>query len=96
MVVHDLDVKSVALMPPETDPPLIVDPNAKGSGTIALQRFKTVAGRPLQILQRACAVQIHQFAARDALDGPESVHSLIGKKPRRVSTPERPDHLQSG
>jgi hypothetical protein len=36
VVIHDLNVKGVAILPPEADPPLLVDPNAVLSLTITL------------------------------------------------------------
>jgi hypothetical protein len=45
MVIRDFHVKSVALTPFKTNPPLIVDPNTVLSFPIPSESFQTVTGR---------------------------------------------------
>jgi hypothetical protein len=40
VIIDDLDVKCVAVTPPETDPPLLADPDAVLALSITLQRLK--------------------------------------------------------
>lgn len=68
MVVHDLDGPSLAISPGEADTPLIIDANAHLTGAIALQLFKTVAGRRPQIIEGLRGVKHLQLSARPPLD----------------------------
>jgi hypothetical protein len=42
VIIDDLDVKNVTFTPPETDPPLLVDPYAVLALSIALQSLELV------------------------------------------------------
>jgi hypothetical protein len=44
MVIDDLDVQGVTVTPPETDPPLLVDPDAVLALSIALQSLELIRG----------------------------------------------------
>ena len=44
VVVHDLDLVDIPLAPLEADSPLVVDPYAVLTGTVALESFQPVAG----------------------------------------------------
>jgi len=52
----------VAVPPPKTDAPLVIDPNAPLADTIAGELLQAVARRGLQILERGGRVQDPQFA----------------------------------
>ena len=43
MIVGDLDIICAALLPAETYPPLIVDPNAVLCGAITLELFEMIS-----------------------------------------------------
>ena len=43
LMINNLDLKRVAVSPPKTDPPLIVDSNAVVAGAIALELLQAVA-----------------------------------------------------
>ena len=45
MVVDDFDLMRVAVAPHETDPELVVDPNAVLPGAVTLKSFQLVAGQ---------------------------------------------------
>ena len=62
MIVHDLDIPSVAVLEAEADTPLVIDPNAVCSPSFSLQGFQVVSRRGLEVLQDLCAVQIVQLA----------------------------------
>jgi len=68
VVVDDLDVGRSGVGPGETDPPLLVDPDAVLSGPVAAEGLKAVAGRHPEILQDLGSVQHHQLPQGDPLD----------------------------
>jgi len=70
----------LAISPDEADSPLIVYANAVLSGSIAFERFQTVARRNAKLLQCFGGVQVEQPAPRRALDGLEPGHGPIFEK----------------
>ena len=60
-----LHVFRIAIIPPETDAVLIVDPNAVLASAVAFQFLEAIAGRTSQISQRRRLVQHLQFTFRD-------------------------------
>jgi hypothetical protein len=57
MIIRDLDVKSIAIFPCETNPKLIINSDAELALTICLQGLQAVAGRNSQVVQSSCRVQ---------------------------------------
>jgi len=45
MVVHDLHIACLVYGPDETNPKLIVDPNAVLPGAISLERLQSITGK---------------------------------------------------
>jgi hypothetical protein len=68
VVVHDFHIFGARIRPPKADAPLIIDTNAVRAGTVALERFKTIAGRHSQILQSAGDLELSQLAPRNSSD----------------------------
>ncbi len=62
MTIHNLNIPCVAILPPEADTPLIVDPDAVLSLSVALEGLKAVTRRLRQILQSPGTVEIEQLA----------------------------------
>jgi hypothetical protein len=52
VVVGDFHFKGITVFPSETDPPLIVDPDAMLTLPIAGELLETIPGRDLQVTQR--------------------------------------------
>jgi hypothetical protein len=71
VIVNDFHIVGIARVPPEAQPPLIVDAYAVLPGPIAPQGLETVPGRRAQLLERSCRGQQFQLPARDTLDRPE-------------------------
>ena len=89
----DLDVVRVAVIPPETDPPLTVDANAVLASTITSQALETIARWHAQVIDAGRGVQHPQLAqgglvhvSSEAAD-PSTVEHLL-----RVTVPEALDH----
>lgn len=61
MIVHDLDRVGTIGRPDETDPILIVDPDAMLTGTVARQRLETIPRRDTKVLQSRSRVQLLQL-----------------------------------
>jgi len=58
VIVNDLNIGRTRIGPSETDPKLIVDPDAVLSFPVASQSLKSVAGRNPQVLQNMRLVQL--------------------------------------
>jgi hypothetical protein len=61
MIVHDLDLERIAITPYEAEPPLLIDPHAELSFSIAAKLFEPIA-RTRQIAQFFCSAQHAQLA----------------------------------
>lgn len=92
MVVHDFDVTRVTVFPQEADTPLIVDPDAVLTLSIAVQRFQTIARRNRQVAKLGCGVDLGQLPLSDARKALKTPHVLTVVQFLRVGTPERFDH----
>jgi len=68
MIVDDLDVKGVTVTPPETDPPLLVDPDAVLALAIAFQSLELVRARNQKVFQVSSRVQLLQLHQRPLLN----------------------------
>jgi hypothetical protein len=60
MIIRDLDIEGVAVSKPETDAPLIVDPNRMLARSIALESFEAIRRRQPQVRDADCSVQLLQ------------------------------------
>jgi hypothetical protein len=52
VIVNELDVVRIAILPPETDAPLIIDANAVLSRAIAFEFLQPIAWRRPEIVER--------------------------------------------
>jgi len=62
VIIDNFNVVGVTVAPDETQPPLIVDPNAVLPFSIAVQSFKTIGGWRSQVSEFGCAVHLPQLA----------------------------------
>jgi hypothetical protein len=92
VIVHDLNFVSIALAPNEAKTPLVVNPNAILSLSVAMQSFQAISGRRCQIAQFRGAVQLPELASRDALDSLKAAARLSTMKSLGFRTAERLDH----
>ena len=81
VVIHDLHVESIAAVPDETDPPLVVDANAVLTGPIPAQRFQAVGRWDPQVVQSLCVVDHAQLTPGHWLD-------VLGQTPRALAPPD--------
>ena len=68
MVVHDLDVVSIAFTPSEADAPPIVDPDAPLPGSIAAEALEAIPRWNPKIFQGDRRIELPQLAQGDALN----------------------------
>lgn len=64
MVVHDLDIMSVATVPSEADAPLPVDADRMLPRTAALERFQPVPGWRAQVAKLLGLIEHPQLSSR--------------------------------
>ena len=68
VIIDNLDIKGVTVTPPETDPPLLVDPYAVLALPIAFQSLKLIRARNRKVLQISSRVQLLQLHQRPLLN----------------------------
>ena len=62
MVIHNFHLMCIPVAPDETDPPLVIDPDAVLANAVAFQEFQPIARRRKQITQRPRPVQVLQLS----------------------------------
>lgn len=83
MVVHNLDVVGLAVMPPEADAPLVVNPNAVLPDAATLQSFEPVSPDGSQVVKTGRCMEPPKPFSRSPLDalklaGAEAVVQCLG------------------
>ena len=68
MVIHDLNFEGIALVPHETDPPLVIDADAVPTRSFPAKGFQTVGRRNPEIIQISGVVQHPQFSPSHLLN----------------------------
>jgi hypothetical protein len=92
VIVHDLNFVSIPLAPNEAKTPLVVNPNAILSLSVAMQYFQAISGRCCQIAQFRGAVQLPELAPRNALDSLKAAARLPTVKSPSFRAAEGLDH----
>lgn len=67
VVIDNLRIVSVSKLEAETEPPLVVDPDAVPARTVTPERLQTVPRRDPQEIQCRSCVQLGQLPLRDSL-----------------------------
>jgi len=88
VVVHDFDIQRITILPTETDAPLVIDPDAMLSLSIALQGFQTIAWRYTKILYTDGAMKVKQLPSRYPLDIAKPPHVPIIEQRLGISAAE--------
>ena len=93
VIVNNLDREGIAVSPPETDPPLIIDANTVLAGAIAFQLLQAVAGRDPEILQPLGGVYHTKFPEHEPVElGGEAADPFALKEALRIAIGEAGDH----
>ena len=96
MIVNDLHLLWSSIGPHEADPPLVVDPDAVLTGSIALERFKSVSWRDPEIVEPLRRPHLTKLAQRNPLDPRiDRSHGLTTPQPFGRLVAERSDHRTS-
>ncbi len=93
VVIHNLNVKRIAVTPGEADAPLVVDPHAVCPGAITLEQFKLVSRRRAEIIQPPGLMQVQELPPRSPFDGLQSADHAVLKESRSIRAFERPDQI---
>jgi hypothetical protein len=93
VVVHHLDLLRFAVLPGETDPILVFDPDAVLPLPIAGKSLKVIARERAEVVEALGGVQLRQLQLRDPGDGSKPSRRVPLKQGLGVSVPEGPDHL---
>lgn len=88
MLVHDLDINSLAVLPYEADPETVVDPDTVLPGAVIPKRLQLQTGA-LQIVQRRRGMQDGELPIRHFRDGseppgPDTVEDLLRVRRRAI------------
>jgi hypothetical protein len=92
MVINDLHVVCIRPAPSETDPPLVVDPDAMLAASAAFQCFEPISGWNEQVHELPGCMQIQQLSPSHALNGAEAQDQPVVEKQRGIGVPEGSDH----
>src|SRR5699024_12523304 len=94
--VNELPLFRSGVWPYDTAPPLVVDPDAVLSHSIALQRPETIPRRRPQVTQRDRGPHLTKLAQRDSMDPRiDRSHALTTPQPLGLLVAERSDHETS-
>lgn len=66
MVIGNLNLEGIAILPAETDPVLIIDPDAVLPSPVSLQQFKAIRRWRSKIPQLVRAIELNQLSKRYA------------------------------
>jgi hypothetical protein len=92
VVVHNLNVKSVAALPSETDSPLIVHAYAVLALPPPLERLQTITRWHPEITQAHRLMKVQELSPGRPLNLPKSLYIPVAEKILCLPTPERADH----
>jgi hypothetical protein len=92
MVIHDLHIVRSGECPTETDPELIVDPDAILARPVAPQRLQPIPWRHAKILKLPGDLQLSKLPSRRRFDICESFDPSSARQSFSVGALERQDH----
>jgi hypothetical protein len=58
MIIHDFNIKSVAVFPSKADSPLVIDPDTVLALPMSSQGLEPIAGRLAKILEAGRSVEV--------------------------------------
>ncbi len=96
VIVRDLNLVSIPLAPNEAKTPRVVNSNAILPPSVAVQYLQAISGRRRQIAHFRGAVQLPEFAPRNALDSLKAAARLPAVKSPSLRAAERLDHGLNG
>lgn len=96
MVIHNLDFMSIAGIPAEANPPLIVNPDAVLAGAVSSQFLQSIPWRDTKIAESLRCVQHPKLPERHTLDVRSKLpDGLTPKEPFRIPIAKAFDHTSA-
>jgi hypothetical protein len=95
MIIDNFYVVGVPFAPDEAEPPLLIDPDAVLSLSVAMQKFQAISRRRGQVSQLRGAVQLPKLPACDMLDRLKTSARLPIVKSPGFRGAERLNHVSS-
>src|SRR5690625_6710676 len=96
VIVNDLHLLRSGVRPYEADPPLVVDPDAALTGTVAFQCFEPGARRDTEVVEHLRRSHLTKLAQRDPMDPRiDRTHTLAMPQSLGVRSEEHTSELQS-
>ena len=92
MIIHDPNVKGMAIRSGEDDTPLIVDPDRMVGGEIAFQLFEPIGRRHQQIVEPARRIKHFQLALGGSPKSLKLTHKPIAEQRFGLFVTKRFDH----
>jgi hypothetical protein len=92
VIVNNFNVNGIGLRPAETDPPLVIDPNAVLPQPIATQGLETVSGNRTQVGELSGGMNVVQLPFCRRSDTLELPAEFASKNLPSFFIPEGPDH----
>jgi len=95
VIVHDFDIKRVAVNPPKANPPLVVHADAVLTGTVTFQRLKAITGQRPKVIKPRRGCEKLKLTPRRPFEIFESSNNLIAGQPLGVAATESSNHCNS-
>lgn len=93
MIINNLDLEGIAVSPPKTDPPLVIDANTVLTGAIALELLQAIAGRDAEIVELLGGVHQPELSEHQPVElGREAPDAFALEQPLRIAIGETGDH----
>jgi hypothetical protein len=95
VVVHHFDLLCFAVPPNETDPKLVVDPDAALPSPVAGESLKVIPRKRAQVVESLGCVKLRELALPDPGNASNPARRVSLEQRFGVTVPEGPDHLLS-
>ena len=93
VIIDNLDLEGVAVAPPKTDPPLVVDANAVLAGAITFELLQTVTGWDAEVCELLGGVHHAELPEHESVKlGGEAPDAFTLEQPFRIAIGEARDH----
>jgi hypothetical protein len=92
MIIHDFDVISAGIGPSETQPELIVDPDAVLSLPIAFEPLQTIPRWNAKVIQPPRDFELAKLATGHSGNVGKTLYRMAFGKSLRIGTPKGLDH----
>jgi hypothetical protein len=94
MIIDDFDVLRARIGPSETDPELVVDPDAVLSIPVALKSFQTISRRDAKVVQSPCDLQLPKLAPGNSGKIGKTLNRIAFGQGRCMGTSEVLNHMR--